>query len=912
MRAFFGLIASLILRCRPVAPGALAVSLLGSVALVPELAGQSLSPPAQTVLHVLNKSTDGASPNGPLLLTADGFFYGTNRSGGAGNQGTIFRLGAAGTGFTVLRSLGINEGSAPGALILGADGRLFGTAVSGGFRGVGTVFSLKRDGTDFTVLHTFNSGPNGGGPSPLLEGAGGRLYGVTRTGGSNGVGTIFSIQKDGSEFTVLRHLAAAEGSFASAGLIQGGDGKLYGATSAGGAGGRGTIFAINADGTGFSVLRSLSTADGYEVSQRLLLAGGRLYGTAGFGGASHYGTVFRLGTDGSDFAVLKAFNGFADGSNPKAGLIPGPNGLLLGITYGSGTDSNGTLFRIRIADGTFALLANLGQQTLLHTETLTLGNDQKVYGVASAANASVDGAIFSFALTPSFTSAATASATVGRFFLSGVTAVGAAGNYVATGLPTGLTIDPAEGTISGTPLQAGTFAVTVGATNEIGTGTAVLTLSVAKGPAAVTLSNLTQGYDGRAKPVTVVTTPAGLSTATTYNGSATVPTDPGLYEVRTTITDPSFVGSATANLSINMAGPTVSAISAPAVVLAGVSAKLSVVAGGSPAFTYRWQRSAGGGSAFVDVSDGAEFSGVASAVLTVWSPTLAMNGEQFRCIVTNPQGSVTGAALTLSVLPGSRLANISIRASVAASQPIVVGFVTNAGARRVLIRAIGPGLAPFLGSSAGLADDPSLTLFGSAGAQVGANDNWAGAAALSAAFATAGAFALPPASLDAALLAEVNGAYTAQMKTTATGLGLVEVYDTSTDSALRTVNFSTLYRVGTGADALVAGFVIAGTGAKTLLVRGIGPALRAFGVGDVLADPKLELFDATGARVATNDDWTPGLAPTFTEVGAFALTAGSKDAAFVVTVPPGLYSVQLATGDGVSGQGLIEVYELPR
>lgn len=890
--------------CAAILRSLAALLLVGSL-LSRELSGQSLSPPAQTVLWTMTKSTDGSSPNGPLVQAADGFFYGTNREGGPGNQGTIFRMSAQGGDFIVLRALGSNDGTGPSALTLGTDGRLYGSAISGGFRGNGTLFSLKRDGTDFLVLVTFNIATDGGRPTPLCEGSGGRFYGATATGGRNNFGTIFSVRKDGTDLIVLRHLALEDGGGCEAALVQGDDGRLYGAGTYGGTSSRGTVFALNPDGTGFTVLRNLTAAEGSGVRRRLSFAGGRLYGVADM-------AVFRLNVDGTEFTTLKSFGTDNSGYSPSASLISGPNGLLYGVTVGGGVNFYGTLFRIRSSDGSFAVVANLGSQTRWHRETLVLGADQKLYGVSRESSTSADGAIFSYAPTPQFTSPALASGTVGQFLLYPLAASGIVSGYSATGLPAGLAIDPSDGAISGTPKEAGTFSATVGATNDAGPGTAKLTFTIAKGLAAVTLSNLAQAYDGKAKPVTIVTSPAGLSTTTTYNGSATVPSDPGLYEVKTTIADANYTGSTTSNLTINFAAPTISATSGPEVVLSGASAALTVTAGGSPPFTYRWQRQEAGGAAFADLADGAVFSGTASATLTVLAPTLTMNGDQFRCVVTNAQGSATGTALRLSVLPGSRLRNISIRANVAASQPIVVGFVTNAGARRVLIRAIGPGLAPFVGGSAGLAGDPSLALLDAAGATAAANDNWAGAPGLASAFAAAGAFSLPAASLDAALLSDVSGAYTAQMKTTATGLGLVEVYDTSSDSARRMLNFSTLYRVGTGADALVAGFVIAGTGTKTLLVRGVGPALRAFGITDALTDAKLELFDSAGVSIVGNDDWAPALVSTFAEAGAFALPAASKDSAFVVTVGPGLYSVQLSIGNGPAGQGLIEVYELQR
>ena len=103
-----------------------------------------------------------------------------------------------------------------------------------------------------------------------------------------------------------------------------------------------------------------------------------------------------------------------------------------------------------------------------------------------------------------------------------------------------------------------------------------------------------------------------------------------------------------------------------------------------------------------------------------------------------------------------------------------------------------------------------------------------------------------------------------------------------------------------------------------MLIRGVGPTLAGLGVTGVLADPRLDLIrqgaPAATATVASNDNWDAALAPMFSSVGAFALTPGSKDAALVVTLPPGSYTAQVSgvgTGTAVQGVAIVEVYELP-
>ena len=126
----------------------------------------------------------------------------------------------------------------------------------------------------------------------------------------------------------------------------------------------------------------------------------------------------------------------------------------------------------------------------------------------------------------------------------------------------------------------------------------------------------------------------------------------------------------------------------------------------------------------------------------------------------------------------------------------------------------------------------------------------------------------------------------------------------------RLTNISARNRVGTGADILIAGFTIAGTGTKKLLIRAVGPTLSSFGLSNVLADPKLAVHDGS-KLIAENDDWSPALVSTFASVGAFELAENSKDSALVVFLPAGGYTVQVSGASNSMGEALIEIYEAP-
>jgi hypothetical protein len=280
-----------------------------------------------------------------------------------------------------------------------------------------------------------------------------------------------------------------------------------------------------------------------------------------------------------------------------------------------------------------------------------------------------------------------------------------------------------------------------------------------------------------------------------------------------------------------------------------------------------------------------------------WRASAAVNGSPGAADPGTP-GPTPG--------PGSRLANLSVRTTLPAGQPLIVGVVVSGGRRDILVRAAGPSLAGF--GLAGTMPDPQLQLF-QGSTLVVENDNWP--AALAPTFATVGAFAFPAGSGDAALVQAVDGARSIWARGTPGGIVLVEAYDTGTTSSPRLINVSARNRVGTGDEILIAGFNLAGTGGKQLLIRAVGPRLAAFGVEGFLADPKLELYTSAGVQLSENDNWAATLAPTFAAVGAFDLAAGSRDAALVTTLNPGSYTVQVRGADGGTGEALVEIYEVP-
>lgn len=313
------------------------------------------------------------------------------------------------------------------------------------------------------------------------------------------------------------------------------------------------------------------------------------------------------------------------------------------------------------------------------------------------------------------------------------------------------------------------------------------------------------------------------------------------------------------------------------------------------------------------------FSPMQNHALRLLNVSVADAGSYTLTIRSSEGLEVTSAPIVVSVEELSRFVNMSTRGLVGTGeQAMVTGFALRGSAsRRLLIRGAGPALSGF--GVAGALADPEIRLFDEKGVLLGENDNWGNAIPASE-FGAAGAFPFAPGSKDAALLQQVlpPGNYTVVLRGRdgGTGVGLVEVYERDNE-ADRIVNFSARVVITGPSVPAIPGIAVRGLTTKRLLVRAIGPTLSQFSVIGPLSDPVLTLVDAQGVAVASNDNWSEpagnatDLAAAFQVVGAFALPLGSRDAAVVITVPPGNYTALVSGAAGASGVVLVEAYEVP-
>lgn len=401
---------------------------------------------------------DGESPEAALILSG-GVLYGTTESGGAYGLGTVFSFNTNDNVFTVLHSFKGNEsdGSDPDGGLVISGSTLYGTTAGGGANDYGTVFSITSSGI-FSVIHSFDSSNTNDGATPYagLVLSGNTLYGTTAYGGNNDFGTVFSINTSGNGYTNLYSFQdGADGAYPATALVLSNN-TLFGTTpgdsSLVGDPNCGTIFSINTDGSDFTVLSTFSTFaaihtfsgwDGAYPCSQLAMSGSAfygipttVYGTTSGGGTNGYGTVFKVNTDGAGFTDLYEFTGGNDGKYPQTGLLIDGNTL-----YGTTTNS---IFKINTDGSDFTCLTNINGASQL---ILWLSGN-KLFGTTSSGGDDHYGSVFSintdgsgFTNLHSFTGG-----TGGEFPKSGLELYGV-GGFIANG--------QAAGTLYGTTYSGG-------------------------------------------------------------------------------------------------------------------------------------------------------------------------------------------------------------------------------------------------------------------------------------------------------------------------------------------------------------------------------------------------------------------------------------------------------------------------
>jgi uncharacterized repeat protein (TIGR03803 family) len=630
----------------------------------------SASGSGYSVLYSFDAGTsDGFSPYGALTFSGDTLF-GTTYLGGTYNLGTAFSVNTNGTPYSVLHVFagGRTDGLNPSSGLTLSGPTLFGTThdwfgqifsinedgsgfsiVEGGSsvanydvgtpvvlgsaiyntspspNGYGDVFSLNTDGSGLQVLHTFQGGAaDGAGPGDLIC-LGSTLFGVTASGGStNNLGTIFKINTDGSGYSILHVFnGGANDSATPTGALTPFGGSLYGLTSAGG------IFVISTNGTGFSILHTFSGLDGSGPVGSLTLFGPTLYGMTSSGGINGLGTIFEINTNGTEFAVLHHFSGApSDGAQPAASLTLATS-MLYGMTEFGGSDNGGVIFSL--PTGLAPVLApwpstNINELVLWQYTPAVTGTGY-TFGLSNAPSGmTVGSASGTISWTPTQTQATYTYSNIAYVVYQSGHPIAATGFTVTVN---DINMAPAFEYVIGpqTVYAATPLTITDMATNTDIWATS-LAYAVVSAPAGV-------GIDPNTGVVTWTPT-IGQAGTNTITVSAT-DTDPYAVNARNLSTTNSF-------LVIVIATSPPSFVQTPTdqVIAFGQGFSFSALATGSPPPSYQWQFS----------TDGLNYTnlvGETAASYQTLSSSLTNIGF-YRAVAANLAGTNTSAAASLSFL----------------------------------------------------------------------------------------------------------------------------------------------------------------------------------------------------------------------------------------------------------------------
>lgn len=602
------------------------------------------------------------------------------------------------------------------------------------------------------------------------------------------------------------------------------------------------------------------------------LSDGSFYGTifGGFNGDPNRGSVFKLAPNGA-LTTLYQFQGTTqEEANPTV-LIGGNDGNLYGATAPRAVgDLNGMIYKLTPA-GTLTVLYRFLDGKGTHATSLMQAANGDLYGTAAGDSSGgffnhppqMHNAGIFFKLTPagvfttlySFTGGADGS-------LPNAIMLGADGNFYGS-------------TLCGPESPANVF-----------TGYGKI-FKVTPAGAMTTLFSFTGGNDG-GNPSKVIQGADG-----NLYGIATFPSIGTVFKVtpagvRNTVyrfeaTNGSGSPGLMASTDGNVYGTTPDG---------GIPAAGSIFAinpaGQSGAYFF----------------DGASTGG---------GPSRLFEGEEHNLYGATVNGGASGygTIFRLNMTPPRNLLNISTRLQVLTSDKVLIGgfIITGTDPKRVIIRGIGPSL----NGIGAILQDPTLELHQGT-ATIAMNDDWR------ANQAEVEATGIPPTNdLESAIVITLTpGAYTAilQGKNNSTGVGVVEVYDLNQAANAKLANISTRGFVDTGNNVMIGGLIVSGGiggGNARVIVRAIGPSLGPSGLQGVLQDPNLELHDASGATIASNDNWKtrPDGSSQQGEIEATSIPpTNDLESALVQTLGPGSYTAIVRGTSNTTGIAVIEAYTL--
>jgi uncharacterized repeat protein (TIGR03803 family) len=334
---------------------------------------------------------NGGAISGDVFVLNDANVYFTSMEYGIHNGGVLNSTDTIGNGGAVHHFGYSATGFRPaGSPIKASDGKLYGATVNGGSTGNGIVYSVNIDGSAYTVLHEFSNSDGYEPAGKLLEASDGMLYGACRFGDSH-LGSIYRMQKNGTNFQIIKTFLL-DGNVPVGGLIEDQAGILYGVHLYGTTGGGG-IFRMNRNGSGYLLLKEFPTSGDLMFPYNgVVLSKGYLYGLCAYGGAENKGGVFRIRTDGSGYQVLHQFTAATGGGELPVGTpLIASNGKLYGAAAYGGANNEGQLFSIDTTGTNF---------TVLHTFAASVDGAYPWGGLLQASDGIIYGTTTLSSITP--------------------------------------------------------------------------------------------------------------------------------------------------------------------------------------------------------------------------------------------------------------------------------------------------------------------------------------------------------------------------------------------------------------------------------------------------------------------------------------------------------------------------------
>jgi uncharacterized repeat protein (TIGR03803 family) len=399
---------------------AIVLALVASGLTAPSLSG------ANTNLHTFaGEPNDGRSPAGGLTLSGN-FLYGTTRYGGTYNNGTLFRMKPDGSDYTIIHHFagGAADGDGPRGKLLVVGSTIYGTTFNGGPNNLGTVYTIQTNGLNFTLLHVFPTGSGDGTfPCSPLVLVNSTLYGTTTQGGADNLGTVFVMNTDGTGYARLHEFVTGptDGHLPFAGLTLAGS-SLYGVTAQGGnTNNAGTVFKIDLNGNNYVLLHQFTgiQGDGFNPENTLTLLDSTLYGVTNQGGTAGTGTIFKIDTGGSGYGVLYSFEGTSGNDGHPSSPLAVVDDHLIGATDPIDSSIPDLVYSIGLDGSGFGVLYRFNGST---SEGREPGGDFAVigsvaYGV-TAFGGSGNGVVYSLDL-PTLRITSLSHPQAGQFSLTG-------------------------------------------------------------------------------------------------------------------------------------------------------------------------------------------------------------------------------------------------------------------------------------------------------------------------------------------------------------------------------------------------------------------------------------------------------------------------------------------------------------